>query len=232
VVMEEQLLEEHMRRLDAKISAIGFPEEYTRIMREKVDAADGGYFHLYHNTMISSVPVEVAHGFQERHKGSRYFEPDLMSVQLGPGADNIVDKNIFFLPTGSDVSIREAFNLMQGRAIRRDSGIPGDQAYWMRLNVEKEFNGIRSPYVVKGHLDVGAWMRGTPVIKLFDHEERAGIVKSLEHGDRFLLDRGKAGKVYLEANPEKDRVNLKNERGKLVRVSQLDERVKVVHRKR
>jgi hypothetical protein len=32
------------------------------------------------------------------------------------------------------VSIREAFNLMQGRAIRREGAIPGDDAYWLRLN--------------------------------------------------------------------------------------------------
>jgi len=32
------------------------------------------------------------------------------------------------------VSIREAFNLMQGRAIRRKGAIPGDDAYRLRLN--------------------------------------------------------------------------------------------------
>ena len=221
-----------MQRLDAKITALGFPEEYKGTMREKAMEAETGYFHLYYKTEFNSVPVEVALGFQEMHKGSRYFEPDLMSVQLGARSENVVDRNLFYLPTGADVSIREAFNLIQGRAVRVESGIPGDQAYWIRLNADKEFNGIRSPYVVKGHLNVGAWMRGTPLNKMYNMEEKAAIARSLEHGDRFLVDRGKAGKVFLEANPEKDKVEIKNERGKMVRVSQLEDQAQSMHRKR
>jgi len=127
--MEEQLVEEHVQRLDAKIEAIGFPEEYKEFMREKAATADKGFFHLSHKTDINGVSVDVGLGFQESYEGSRYFEPDLMSVRLGQSQENVIDKNIFFLPTGSDVSIREAFNLMQGRAIRREGGILGDDAY-------------------------------------------------------------------------------------------------------
>jgi hypothetical protein len=155
-----------------------------------------------------------------------------MSVKLGPSEENVIDRNVFFLPTGSDVSIREAFNLMRGRVVRKEMGILGDDAYWLRLNMGKEFQGIRSPYIAKGHLDVAAWMRRKPLNKMYSIGEKAAIVRRIEQGDRVLVDRAVPGAIYLEAQPERDKVEIRNERGKVIRPGELDGRVRMVGRKR
>ena len=230
--MEGLISEEHMQQLDKKIAAIGLPEEYTETMRKEAAAAQKGYFLLFHRTEIDALPVEVALGFQERKEGGKDFQPDLMSVRLESHPQNLVNRNVFYLPTGSDVSIREAVNLMQGRAIYRASEIPGDDNHWMRLDSGKEFHGIRSPYIVKGHLDVAEWLKRSPLNKKVSSEEKAAIVKGLEQGDRYALDREQTGTIYLEASPEKDRVDMKNENGKLIRRSLAADRVRTTGRQR
>src|SRR2546423_35513 len=133
--MALDISEENMQRLDKKITAIGMPEELKAVMRERAANANEGHFFLDHKTVIDDQNVEVSLGFQNR--GIKYdrFEPDLLGVTLQKNPANLVDRNVFFLPNGEDVNIREAFNLMQGRAIMRHGGIYGEDTYWLRLNI-------------------------------------------------------------------------------------------------
>jgi len=214
--MALDLSEENMQRLDKKITVIGMPEELKTVMRERASNADEGYFFLDHKTVIDDQNVEVTLGFQNRGTRQDWFEPDLLGVTLQRNPANIVDRNVFFLPSGEDVNIREAYNLMQGRAIMRHAGIFGEDTYWMRLNIQNEFHGIRGPEIVKGHKDVEDLIRQSPMAKKVSSEEKTAIVRGLEQGDRHRLDRADGASFFLIANPEKDRIDLENEKRQLL----------------
>lgn len=79
---------------------------------------------------------------------------------------------------------------------------------------------------------MAAWLRRTPLNKLYSLGEKAGMIRALEHGDRYIVDLGKRGKISLEARPEQDRVQMTNEKGKQIWRIPTDSETQRVRRKR
>lgn len=58
--------------------------------------------------------------------------------------------------------------------------------FWLRLDLRKEFNGIRGPEMVKGHLDVAEWIKRSPMAKKVNPEEKKAIIDGV-HMDMSKL---------------------------------------------
>jgi hypothetical protein len=132
------------------------------------------------------------------------------------GVDTLEDRaqsfyRIHFIPT-----IKEAYNLLQGRAVNKDVKSPSGEKYnaWIELNFyEKDLHGNHKLYYYrsKNRYDLAKTLELYPIREILDEEFKASLVIALKAGDSCLvtLDRSrKSERVCIEANPRLKTINI------------------------
>jgi hypothetical protein len=204
-----ELTVENLQEIRMKFDKLGLPETFLEAVNKVAIEARGESFYASHTMQFDNEPVKIYLGFQEQRIGR--FMPDLLGMSLPRNRDNVMDQNTFFLLPDDDLSIKEAYNMMKGRAVHRAAGMNGEEDYWMRLNTEKLFSGITMPEMIQSRLNVGHWLEGSPLVTKLSPEQKKKVVSALQAGDRWdlgeLLKRNGAG-LYLQTNPEKNQVEV------------------------
>src|SRR4051812_36012269 len=116
----------------------------------------------------------------------------------------------FYLTKGSGVTLKEAYNLLEGRAVNKDLTSQDGQKYnaWIQLNFnEKDQNGS---YKIKQFhenygFDIEKSLHALPVKELNSVPEKERLLASLQRGNiqsvTFEKD-GNQSKMFIEANPQ------------------------------
>lgn len=127
----------------------------------------------------------------------------------------------FYINKGNGVAAREAFNMLEGRAVYKKmfnkEGDPYHQ--WQEINFNKKDqhgnNELNTHHEKYGFNLEKALMRH-PIKELSDPQRTAELIRSLEKGNRpqvtVQID-GKEHKMYLEAAVHDRRVNVFDEKG-------------------
>ena len=119
--------------------------------------------------------------------------------------------------SASPGSVEEAVNLMQGRYVyRRAEAGSDDKDHWIRLERSCTLPGIRCLETAPVNFNVGDYLTETGLGASLGLEEWTRIVNDLEKGYRCNLKMwtGKGFRmVKVEADPERRRVKVINERG-------------------
>jgi len=207
----------NLQDIRKKLEKIGLPESLLPAVEQEAADTKTAYFYVGHNMELDKESVNLVLGFQDNRKGN--FVPDLLGLSLKPDRQNVKDQNSFFLLPGDELTVKEAFNLMKGRAVHRPAGLEGEENYWMRLSKEKTWHGVAMPEMVNSRFSVERWMDGSGLDAVLSPEKRAAVISSLQAGDRVdlgtLLSR-KEQALFLQANPEVNRVELQDQYRKLM----------------
>lgn len=125
-------------------------------------------------------------------------------------SENQQDKSqTFYLNKGNGVTAKEAFNMLEGRAVFKKLTKKEGKEYeaWLQLADKKEENGnhkIQQYHSAWGY-DINSTLNKLPIKELQDTEQRDKLIKSLEKGNlqsvTFKRD-DKEEKMYLEASPK------------------------------
>jgi hypothetical protein len=117
-------------------------------------------------------------------------------------------KNGFVLNHGMGVTLKEAYNLLQGRPILRDfittSRVPF--CAWMELDfTERDISGNyrEVKYSAKNGFDLERVVRMYPIKDLEDENDTHNLIWSLQRGDRIgvtFQKKRKVEKVFIEVN--------------------------------
>jgi hypothetical protein len=127
----------------------------------------------------------------------------------------------FYINKGSGITAKEAYNLMDGRAVYKQLENLEGQKYnaWLILDKEnKTENGnfkLR-PFTENWNYKPERAIDKMNIAGIDEPGAREKLMKSLEKGNRHQVDAvrdGKTVKLYLEANPAEHRVNLMNYKG-------------------
>lgn len=127
----------------------------------------------------------------------------------------------FYINKGSGITAKEAFNLMEGRAVHKELENQKGEKYhaWVVLDKEnKTENGNHKlqtfsegwNYRPERAIDKMA------IVGIDEPGAREKLMKSLEKGNRHQIEAlrdGKPVKLFLEANPADHRVNITNYKG-------------------
>jgi hypothetical protein len=126
-------------------------------------------------------------------------------------------KQAFFLVKSDIITLREAFNLLQGRSVYKEfSPFTGEKYQaWVRLNLAKK--DIHDNYEIEYNrsfraFDLGRSLENHPIQELQAEESALRLIQSLLMGNVDLVNfiRGKkTEKVYIEANPQMETINVK-----------------------
>jgi hypothetical protein len=129
------------------------------------------------------------------------------------------DKNrsqTFYINKGMGVTFKEAFNLLQGRAVNKDLvNIEGEKYNaWVQLNFEEK--DLHSNYKVKQYraqyrYELEKVLENYPIRELQNEETKAVLIRSLRRGNLQLVTFvkvSKTEKMFIEANPMFKTINI------------------------
>jgi hypothetical protein len=130
-------------------------------------------------------------------------------------------KQTFYLNKGSGITAKEAYNLMEGRAVHKELENLEGQKYKAWIILDKENKTENGNFKLRPFTD--GWnykperaIDQLDIVGIKEPGNYEKLMKSLEKGNRHqvtAMKDGKEVKLYLEANPAEHRVNLTNWKG-------------------
>lgn len=123
----------------------------------------------------------------------------------------------FYIYKGWGITLKEAFNLLQGRAVNKDLTNMEGEKYnaWIQLNFDEV--DLSSNYKVKQYrqqygYDLGKVLEKYPLKELKTEESRALLIRALRRGNLqpviFLKANNRMEKMFIEANPQYKTINI------------------------
>ncbi|MCC8423624.1 hypothetical protein [Mucilaginibacter sp. UR6-11] len=127
----------------------------------------------------------------------------------------------FYLNKGSGITAKEAYNLMEGRAVHKQLENLEGEKYNAWIIIDKENKTENGNFKLRPFTDGWNYKPERAIDKLDivginEEGARDKLMKSLEKGNRHqvtAMKDGKEVKLFLEANPAEHRVNLTNWKG-------------------
>jgi hypothetical protein len=117
----------------------------------------------------------------------------------------------FYINKGTGVTAKEAYNLLEGRAVHKKLVNKQDEPYqaWIQLSAQKNEQGNHKlqQYHTNYGFDLPKSLEKLPIRELTNPDQKDRLIKSLEKGNLqevIFLRNDKEEKMFLEANP-KDR---------------------------
>ena len=127
----------------------------------------------------------------------------------------------FYINKGSGITAKEAYNLMEGRAVHKQLENLEGEKYNAWIVIDKENrtengNFKLRPFTEGWNYKPERAIDKLDIVGIGEEGAREKLIKSLEKGNRHqvtAMKDGKEVKLYLEANPAEHRVNLTNWKG-------------------
>ncbi|MDP4150054.1 MAG: hypothetical protein Q8927_14650 [Bacteroidota bacterium] len=160
--------------------------------------------------------LELALYFRRSEQADMYFF-NKYEARLRSATDLELDRaQVFYISKGRGVTLKEAFNLLQGRAVNKDLTDADGQKYnaWIQLNfLEKD---QYDNYKVKQFrpqygYDLEKTLEKYPIKELKNEELKAGLIRSLKKGNLHPVSFQKilkTEKMFIEANPQYKTINI------------------------
>jgi hypothetical protein len=125
-------------------------------------------------------------------------------------------KHMFYISKGSGITLREAYNLLQGRAVNKDLTNAEGMKYnaWIQLNFEEkdsfDYYKVKTFRVQYGY-SLEKTLEKYPIRELKNEELRNSLIKSLKKGNIHTVSFEKSNKnerMLIEANPQYKTINI------------------------
>lgn len=183
-------------------------------------------FTLAHKTEINKREIEATLHFRKSDTTDMYFF-NKYDTRMKNEKDETMAQT-FYLNNGWGVTLKEAYNLLNGRAVYKELSNKEGENYkaWYQLDFtskDKAGNFERKPYYENYGYDLKEALSYFNVKEMRNGEEAKKLLRSLERGNvqsATIIGVDKNVKVFLEANPKYKSVTIYNEKMKLMNKEQ------------
>ncbi|MET6998665.1 hypothetical protein [Chitinophaga defluvii] len=172
-------------------------------------------FRLKHQANYGNDQVFAELHFSKSKQSDMYFF-NSYNVALQKGNNTDAMEHTFYINKGNNITLKEAYNLMEGRSVNKDLINKDGQVYnaWLQMDFkETEKNGnfkVKQFHQNYGY-DLEAALAKHPIKELGHDEYKNNLLDSLKKGNlqsaTFQKD-GTEQKHYVEANPRFKTVNV------------------------
>lgn len=219
---------ENLQYLTDNIKYMGFGETLKAEL-EKNMGEGKGEFQLHFKAEINKKPFEATLNFRKSDSTDMYFFNNYhASLEKSNGEKN---EQTFYLNKGKGVTAKEAYNLLDGRAVHKDLVTKEGQPYkaWIQLDFEnKDKNNnfeVRQFHENYGY-DLKAAAEKFAVAELNDPDKAKALMQSLEKGNvqSVTIEKdGSSHKMFMEADPQYKKVTLYDSNMKMVAKESLEQ---------
>jgi len=212
---------ENFQYLSDNLKYMGFGENLKSELEKNLKEGKPD-FQLHYKAEINKKPFEATMNFRKSDSTDMYFFNNYnASLEKANGEKN---EQTFYLNKGKGVTGKEAFNLLDGRAVQKDLVTKEGQPYkaWMQLDFEKKDKNNNfevKQYHEKYGFDLKAAVEKFPITDLKDPEKEKVLMQSLQKGNvqSVTIEKdGNSHKMFIEADPQFKKVNLYDANMKLV----------------
>lgn len=171
-------------------------------------------FTLAFQTEVNKKSMEATLYFKKSNESDLYFF-NKYDTRLNNEKNETVAQT-FYINKGWGVTLKEAYNLLNGRAVHKEFSDKEGQKYqaWIQLdfkNKDKNGNFERKQYHENYGYDLKEALSYYPVKEMLRDEDAKNLLRSLERGNLQQVTINAGGnevKVFLEANPQYKTVTL------------------------
>ncbi len=200
--------------LKDQVKFTGFGEGLENELKEKMQK-QSPEFQITHNTKFGNEDVIASLHFKKSNQTDMYF---FNRYQLSLQPEQFKDKveQSFYINKENNITLKEAYNLMNGRSINKDLTNKEGQVYnaWMQMDfkeTDKNGNYQLKHYHTNYGFDLEKELGKHTIKELNNAQDKSRLIESLNKGNRqsatFLKD-GNEQKVFIEANPKFKSLNI------------------------
>ena len=201
--------------LSDQVKFTGFGEELKNHLQEKMQQGNAE-FDLIHRTNIGNDAVVAVLHFKKSNESDMYFFNKYdVALKKENGADTL-EQTFYINSKGNNITFKEAYNLMNGRAVNKDLTNKEGQVYnaWMQMDFKQTDNN--GNYKIKHYhqnygYDLVSALEKHPLKELTNESHKIRLVESLQKGNRqavIFMQNGKEQKHFIEANPQFKTINV------------------------
>lgn len=214
--------EQNYDYLKNQVKYSGFGDELEQQLKEQM-AQQQGAFMLSHKTKFGEREGEATLHFRKSDQSDLYFF-NKYELELAKKDQAGVIKQTFYIGKDNNITLKEAFNLMEGRAVHKQLVNKEQEPYkaWIQLDFKETDNA--GNYKLKHfHENYGYDLEQTlakyPVKELNHPEDKERLMDSLRKGNRqavTFLKEGVEEKRFIEAAPRFKTLNQYDEHSRKV----------------
>jgi len=200
-----------------QVKYTGFGDALENELKEKIEKQIPE-FQLTHNARYGNDGITASLQFKKSEQSDMYFFNSYqLNLNKAESADTI--KQNFYINKADNITLKEAYNLVSGRAVNKDLATKEGQIYNAWLQIDFKENDKSGNYKVKQYhqnygFDLNKELAKHPIKELANEQSRNMLLDSLNRGNKqsvtFMRD-GNEQKHSIEANPKFKTVNVYDE---------------------
>lgn len=181
-------------------------------------------FSLIHQSVFNQDLLTATLYFRKGEPGDRYYFNRYEAIlQYAQGPEREISQT-FYLNRGQGITLKEAFNLLEGRAVHKNLFDQEGNQYqaWFQLN-KKERDDSGNYLLKQFHqhygYDLEKALEKLPILELEEPGQREALIRSLQKGNLQVVTMGELGKIermFIQANPQYKSITLFNAGMKIV----------------
>jgi hypothetical protein len=206
---------ENLSYLQKQLLNMGFGEQMNGELENNIKASKKE-FTLSTTQEYNKQPVDYTLHYKAGDNHEMYFFNKYDAALTGKDM-----QQTFYINKGSGVTAKEAYNLMEGRAVHKQLENLEEEKYHAWIILDKENKTDNGNYKLRHFTENWNYkperaIDNMNIVGIQEDGAREKLLKSLKKGNRHqvtAIKDGKEVKLYLEANPAEHRVNLTNYKG-------------------
>ena len=219
---------ENLQYLRDNLKYMGFGENLKADLEKNMSEGKAD-FQLHFKAEINKKPFEATLNFRKSDSTDMYFFNNY-HASLGKSNGEKMEQT-FYLNKGKGITGKEAYNLLDGRAVHKDLITKEGQPYkaWMQLdtaNKDKNNNFEIKQFHENYGFDLKTAVEKFPITDLKDPDKEKALMQSLQKGNVQSVTIEKNGnihKMFIEADPQYKKVTLYDSNMKLVAKESLEQ---------
>lgn len=210
----EVMNQKNFEYLRDQVKYTGFGEGLENDLKQKIQEGKPE-FKLAYETKYGNDAVNATLNFSQSKQSDMYF---FNSYQVTVQKENTAETmaQTFYINKGNNITLKESYNLMEGRSVNKDLTNKEGQVYnaWIQMDFKQsDDNGnfkLKHYHQNYGY-DLETVLSKHPIRELSNEEYKSNLLDSLKKGNlqsaTFRID-GTDQKHYIEANPQFKTVNI------------------------
>lgn len=200
--------------LKDQIKYSGFGEGLDEELRTAIESGKTD-FKLKHYTKYEEDKLETKLSFSKSKQTDMYFFNSYrVSLQKESSPDNL--EQSFYMNPGNNITLKEAYNLMSGRAVNKDLTNKEGELFnaWIQMDFKQsnESGNFKLKYYHQNYgFELEKALSKHPIRELSNDEFKEKLMESLKKGNlqsvTFQTDGGNV-KHFIEANPQFKTINV------------------------
>ncbi|RZM29214.1 MAG: hypothetical protein EOO88_05870 [Pedobacter sp.] len=206
--------QKNLEYLSDQVKYTGFGEGLENDLKQKIEQGQPE-FKLQHQAQFGTDKVDATLNFSKSKQSDMYF---FNSYQVSLQKENNAEKmeQTFYINKGSNITLKEAYNLMEGRSVNKDLTNKEGQIYnaWVQMDFKQsDDNGnfkLKHYHENYGY-NLEAALGKHPIKELVNDDFKANLMDSLKKGNlqsATFQNGSTEQKQYIEANPQFKTINI------------------------